>query len=298
MTAANAVATRAVAFENAGAPIAGTLFLPAESDGAPLPAVIVAGAWTSVEEQMPKTYAEALAVRGFAALTFDFRGWGKSGDLPGGVRFKEDPAAKIADIRAAIAFLAARPEVDVAKISGLGICASAGYMIDAVAGDPSVARIGLVAPWLQNRALVEMVYGGPDGVDALIQVSRAAEASGGQIIKAAGPEGAEGVLVPMGGYYFDPARGATPAYDDKWNQASWEGRLTYHPADRPERLDKPLAVVHSEAAAIPDGVKAFLSGFPGEARQKWLDGVSKFDFYDGPAPVRAAADFVAEHFRG
>ena len=295
-TALADVQTRTVTFENEGETLSGTLYLPSGHDGMPLPTVVVTGAWTSVQEQMPQTYAEAMAARGYAAFTFDFRGWGKSGDLPGGQRFVESPAAKTSDIRAALAAVAGLPEVDAERINGLGICASAGYMVDASAGNPLVQRVGLVAPWLQNAAIVETVYGGAEGVAGLIQKSRAAEAEGGQIIPAAGPEGADGVLMPIGGYYYEADRGAIPEYDNQWNNAGWEGWLTYHPADNPTRLDKPLAIVHSDAAAIPEGVRAFVQGFTGEATQRWLENVTQFDFYDDPAHVSRAADTMVAHF--
>jgi fermentation-respiration switch protein FrsA (DUF1100 family) len=285
-------------FENQGTTLSGTLYLPEGHDGSALPAVVVTGAWTSVEEQMPAVYAHEMVERGFAAFTFDFRGWGKSGDLPDGVRFVESPSAKTSDIRAAFDFVATLPEVDATRINGLGICASAGYMIDAVAGNDRVQRIGLVAPWLQNQELVEAVYGGAEGVQSLIELSRNAEAAGGQIIPAAGPEGADGVLMPIGGYYYEEDRGAVPAYDNQWNNAGWEGWLTYHPADNPKRLTQPLAVVHSEAAAIPQGVKSFLEGFAGEATLRMLEDVTQFDFYDNPEDVTRAADTVAAHFQG
>ena len=92
-------------------------------------------------------------------------------------------------------------------------------------------------------------------------------------------------------------RGAIPEYDNQWNNAGWEGWLTYHPADNPQRLDKPLAIVHSESAAIPQGVRTFLNGFAGDATMQWLEGVTQFDFYDNPEDVERAADTVATHFR-
>ncbi|WP_419909897.1 alpha/beta hydrolase [Hoeflea sp.] len=292
------VQTRTVSFENEGSTLSGTLYLPAGHEaGDKLPVVVVTGAWTSVQEQMPANYAREMVERGFAAFTFDFRGWGKSGDLPQSVRFVESPGAKTSDIRKAFEFVATLPEVDAAQIHGLGICASSGYMVDAVSGNPLVQRVGLVAPWLQNSEIVETVYGGADGVAGLIEVSRAAEAKGGEVIPAAGPEGAEGVLMPIGGYYYEADRGAIPEYDDKWNNAGWEGWLTYHPADNAQRLDKPLAIVHSDAAAIPQGVRAFLQGFAGEATTQWLEGVSQFDFYDNQEDVERAADTIAEHLR-
>ena len=296
-TAIADIETRTVTFENQGATLSGTLYLPEGHDGTPLPTVVVTGAWTSVQEQMPANYAREMVERGYAAFTFDFRGWGKSGDLPQNVRFVESPEAKTSDIRAAFEAVASLPEVDTTRINGLGICASAGYMVDAVAGNDLVQRIGLVAPWLQNETIVEAVYGGPEGVNGLISVSQAAEAAGGQIIPAAGPEGAEGVLMPIGGYYYEADRGAIPEYDNQWNNAGWEGWLTYHPADNPQRLDKPLAIVHSESAAIPQGVRTFLAGFAGDATMQWLEDVTQFDFYDNPEDVTRAADTMAEHFR-
>ena len=291
------VETRTVNFENEGVTLSGTLYLPEGHDGSALPTVVVTGAWTSVEEQMPSVYAKEMVERGFAAFTFDFRGWGKSGDLPDGARYLENPQAKTSDIRAAFRHVLTLPEVDTAQVNGLGICASAGYMIDAVAGNDQVHKIGLVAPWLQNKELVETVYGGAEGVKGLIDISRAAEAAGGQIIPAAGSEGAEGVLMPIGGYYYEKDRGAIPAYDNKWNNAGWEGWLTYFPADNPARLTHPLAVVHSEAAAIPQGVRTFLNGFVGEATLKMLEDVTQFDFYDNPEDVERAAEVVANHFK-
>ena len=292
------VETRSVTFENEGATLAGTLYLPEGHDGSALPTVVVTGAWTSVEEQMPSVYAREMVKHGFAALTFDFRGWGKSGDLPNAVRYVESPAAKTSDIRAAFDFVATLPEVDPTHINGLGICASAGYMVDAVAGNELVGRIGLVAPWLQNADLVEAVYGGADGVAGLIELSKTAESEGGQIIPAAGPEGATGVLMPIGGYYYEEDRGAIPAYDNKWNNAGWEGWLTYYPADHADRLTQPLAIVHSESAAIPQGVRSFLEGFAGDATLQMLEDVTQFDFYDNPEDVTRAADAMADHFNG
>lgn len=306
-TATADVQTRAIEFENEGATLQGTLYLPdGHEAGERLPTVIVTGAWTSVEEQMPASYAREMASRGFAAITFDFRGWGKSGDLPettaGGARFIESPEAKTDDIRAAIEFASTLPEVDADLIHGLGICASAGYMVDATTGNDLVRSVGLVAPWLQDAEIVEAVYGGAEGVAGLTAVAEAAEAqvaNGGEseIILAAGPEGAEGVLMPIGGYYYEPERGAIPAYDNQWNNAGWNDWLSYHPVESAEDFSKPLAIVHSDAAAIPQGVRAFVSAMAGEATERWLDGVDQFSFYDRPDVVNKAADTVAEHFR-
>jgi fermentation-respiration switch protein FrsA (DUF1100 family) len=289
------VATRAFTFQNEGATLSATLHLPASRRaGERLPVVLVTGAWTSVEEQMPREYAREMVERGFAAVTFDFRGWGKSGDQANGVRFKEDPQAKISDLKAAIGAVASLPEIDASRLSGLGICASAGYMLDATRGDARIGRVALVAPWLQDRAIVNQIYGGEQGVAALKALATAPNPA---IIPAAGPVGATGVLMPLGGYYYEPSRGAVPAYDNRWNNAGWDDWLTYHPLDRAAAFDKPLAIVHSEAAAIPQGVRAFLASYRGQASVTWLPNVTQFDFYDQRPAVELASDAVAAHFR-
>ncbi|MBB2671013.1 UNVERIFIED_ORG: dienelactone hydrolase [Rhizobium etli] len=165
------VASRKVTFPSNGETIVGTLYVPSTADTR-RPGVIVAGAWTSIKEQMSGLYAKEMAERGFVALAFDYRGWGESS---GTIRFKEDPAMKTADIIAAADFLSTLSQVDADAINGLGICASAGYMADAVSGNPRFRSLSLVAPWLHNKAIVEEVYGGAEGVAKLIAVSRSAE---------------------------------------------------------------------------------------------------------------------------
>ncbi|WP_261338387.1 alpha/beta hydrolase [Rhizobium leguminosarum] len=167
------IETRSVSFQNDGVTLAGMLYLPADyKAGEKRPGVLVTGAWTSIKEQMSGLYAEEMAERGFVALAFDFRGWGQSG---GNIRFKEDPAAKTDDIVAAADYMTTLPEIDAGKIAGLGICASAGYMAAAASGNPDFTAISLVAPRLHDKAIVEQVYGGADGVSRLIATSREAE---------------------------------------------------------------------------------------------------------------------------
>ncbi|SJM33942.1 alpha/beta hydrolase [Mesorhizobium delmotii] len=154
-----------VTFASHSEQIVGDLYLPEDMDPAKArPALVVTGAWMTVKEQMAARYAREMADRGFVALTFDFRGWGESG---GARRQYEDPSAKIADIEAAVAYLATRPEVSKDSIGGLGICASSGYMVTAAAKDAGIKSVALVAPWLHDAEVVEQTYGGKDGVARL-----------------------------------------------------------------------------------------------------------------------------------
>lgn len=291
------IETRQVSFDNEGVTLIGTLYLPDDyQPGEKRPGVLVTGAWTSIKEQMSGLYAREMAERGYVALAFDFRGWGESG---GTVRFKEDPAAKTSDIAAAGRFMASLPEVDAAKIAGLGICASAGYMAQAASANANFASVALVAPWLHNARIVEQVYGGPEGVAALVATSQEAEAAERngkpRVIIAASTSDQTSLMYQIP-YYTESNRGLVPAYDNKFNLASWEPWLTYDSVAVGAQLEKPTLIVHSEAAAVPQGAHAFFALLKGQKSELWLEDVAQFDFYDKPEDVTRAADTAAAHF--
>jgi fermentation-respiration switch protein FrsA (DUF1100 family) len=102
---------------------------------------VLLGPLTSVKEQVPGHYADALARRGFVTLAFDNRSFGESGGNP---RQYEHPGRKIEDARAALSFLEQRPEVAEASLGAVGVCAGAGYM----------AVVGPAAPWLMKTLSV------------------------------------------------------------------------------------------------------------------------------------------------
>lgn len=295
---AEAARVREVTFESNSQTLVGDLYLPDEyREGEKLPGVVVTGAWTTVKEQIPATYAESLADRGYAVLAFDFRNWGESG---GNERQLEDPTNKTQDIIAAANYLTTLPEVDVDRIAGLGICASAGYMADAAVQSEDIKSIALVAPWLHNQEIVNEVYGGEESVQNLIQTSQKAqvkyETTGELSLVPAASMTDENAVMYQAPYYTEADRGAIPEYVNEFNLASWEGWLTYDAISTADDLDKPVMIIHSEAAAIPQGAKEFYSRLPGEKDQLWLEGVSQFDFYDFPEAVTTASDAVTEYF--
>ncbi|NEP84785.1 MAG: alpha/beta hydrolase [Okeania sp. SIO3B3] len=211
-----------ITFESNNQTLAGNLYLPDDyQQGTKLPGVIVTGAWTTVKEQMPATYAEEMADRGYAVLTFDFRNWGKS---EGNERQLENPTNKTEDIIAAANYLTTLPEVDASRIAGLGICASAGYMVDAAVQSDDIQAIALVAPWLHNQEIVNQVYGGEESVQKLIETSRQAEAkyetTGKLSLIPAASTTDENALMYQAPYYAEENRGMIPKYVNEFNLAS------------------------------------------------------------------------------
>ena len=278
--------------DTAVGPLATNLYLP--QGVAKPPVVIVTGAWTTVKEQMPAIYAEALVKQDFAVVTFDFRGWGASADA---VRFLEDPTRKTEDIRAVIDAVAKLPEVDGKRIAVLGICASAGYVLDAVAGNKAVAAAAVVAPWLHDKALAAAIYGGEEGVQALLAKAMEAECSPEPIyIEAASTTNKESLMY-QAPYYTEVDRGLIAQYDNKFNVASWDGWLNYDAQLSATRQDKPVLMVASEAMALPAGTHYYLDKAGKNVTALWLNDIDQFAFYDQPEAVGASVEAITGHFQ-
>ena len=247
------------------------------------------------------TPAEPATIR---PATFDSQGRSLVGNLylpddykDGRIRYLENPERKTEDIHAAVHYLSRRPEVDGNRIGGLGICASAGYMSDVALNNDAVKSLALVAPWLHNAEIVKAVYGGDEGISRLIQVSRQAEKSPEPVIVEAASMTNDAAVMYQAPYYTQPDRGLIPEYDNKFNLASWEGWLTYDALQSADNLEKPVLLVHSEAAAIPQGAREYARRLGHNVVELWLDDVTQFDFYDQPVPVKTSSDAVAEHFQ-
>lgn len=287
-----------ITFKSGAETLVGQIFLPEGASAfSPVPAVVVTGAWFTVKEQMPTTYARELARRGHAALVFDFRGFGESG---GAVRQREIPDVKIADIMAATAFLKAQPEVDGASVHALGICASAGYMVAAASESADVKSVALVAPWLHDAAFVQTIYGGKDAIARLINAGRNAEASfkatGHQIFVPGASRTDRAAVMFDVPYYTEATRGLIPIWRNEVDPAFWESWLTFDAMQYAPRLRQPFLMVESDAAALPAAARQFYDKVRSNKRELWLDGISQSDFYDRPTAVAAAIDAVTEHF--
>jgi len=286
-----------VAFSSGGEVLVGDLYLPTSSNAKRRPAVVVAGAWGTVKEQMAAGYAREMAARGVIALAFDFRTWGESGGQP---RSMEDPYTKAADIVAAAEFLAEHPAVNGDAIGGLAICAGSSYMALAATRAPQIKSLAFVAPALPTRADVLENLGGETAMAALVDAAREAmaeyERTGRQTLVPAVDDSAGQQSVAGLDYYTNADRGLIPEWDNTFNLASWSTWAQFDVHSVAKELGQPLLVVHSDAAVNPDSVRQFVANVSAPVEQLWLDGASQFDFYDQPAAMATASDAVSAHF--
>jgi fermentation-respiration switch protein FrsA (DUF1100 family) len=274
-------------FPSEGLTLVGNLFLPQNyQEGTKLPAILITGSWTTVKEQMPNLYAQKLADEGFIAFTFDFRTFGESEGEP---RTYESPERKIIDIKHALAFLKTLPEVDTERIYGLGICASAGYMAGAAGEGSPMKKMALVAPWLHNKEIVKLIYGGEEGVTTLIAKGKEAKAKYAQEgisdkVPMASLTDSDAPLFGNWDYYLNPSRGAIKQWANEFNVMSWVEWLTFDGVKVGERISIPTLLVHSKDAAVPMGAEQFYEKLNAKKHFYWTSG-TQFDFYDQPQKV-------------
>ncbi|MGB0836400.1 MAG: alpha/beta hydrolase [Psychrobium sp.] len=271
--------------------LAANLYLPKGVKKPPV--VIVTGAWTTVKEQMPANYAQALADKGYAAITFDFRGWGQSKDA---TPYLEDPTRKTRDISAVINAVSKLKQINGDKIAGLGICASSGYMLDAASGNGKISSVAVVAPWLHDKAMATAIYGGEESVKNLLAVADKAQHSSEPMVIEAASLTNKDALMYQAPYYTETDRGLIKEYDNKYNLASWDGWLNYDAQQGAKSQDKPILLVASEAMALPAGAHQYLDAAGDNVTSVWFDGVSQFDFYDQPKAISDAVDAVTAFF--
>ncbi|NRA65652.1 MAG: alpha/beta hydrolase [Pseudobacteriovorax sp.] len=287
-----------ISFKSQGITLKGTLFLPTGfSTKQKIPGVIVTGAWTTVKEQMPRTYAIEMANRGYAALTFDFTGWGES---EGKNRYMEDPVGKTQDIIAAVEYLHSRKEIDNRKIAGIGICASSGYMADAYTMTKKLKSVTLVAPWLHSPEIAKSVYGGEDSVNKLLSAADEArdqfKRTGRLTTAVAASTKDKNSIMFKAPYYTEKDRGLIKEYDNKFNIGSWRPWLTYDAMASAKKLPGPILFVGSDAMALPKGAETYASLAKGKVTKVWLDNITQFDFYDQKNAVSRAVDSAHMHF--
>lgn len=295
-------------FNGSGGALAANLYA-SKGSSQPRPGIVVVGSWLTVKEQMPAVYAPYLAEAGYAALTFDFRGFGAS---QGGPREVESARAKAQDILDAAAFLATLPEVDQARVGVLAICASAHYTALALQGastfgKPAIKSVAMVAPWLHDGSLVEKLYGGKAAVQERLEKARAARAryvttSEVEYVPAASNTDQAAAMYMEGDlldYYLNPKRGAIREWGARFATMAWTEWLTMDSTALAPGFGAPLRVITSEQSATPDGVRRFAQGLSAKHDVVWGPAAtsSQFDFYDDPATVRFSATQAIEHFR-
>ena len=121
-------------FYSWGTRCAAVLWQPRERARGPAPAVVLCHGFRGIKEWFLPEFAVEFAARGYAVLTFDYRGFGESE----GERGRLVPDEQVEDIRAAVAFLGTRPGVDPGRIAVYGTSFGGANAVAAAARDQAI----------------------------------------------------------------------------------------------------------------------------------------------------------------
>lgn len=294
-------------FKSEGLNLVGNLYYPKNYEqGKKYQAIVVSGSWTTVKEQMAGLYAEKLAKEGFITLAFDFRNFGESEGEP---RFFESPNLKKEDIKNAVTYLASLDEVNDDKIGAFGVCAGAMYTLMAATEDDRIKSVSTVASWLHDAEAVKLFYGGEEGVQTKIKAAQEAKktyAETGEIeyIQSISVTDETAAMYGPYDYYLNPERGAVKQWsNDKFAVASWEDWLTIDPMPFAKQLNKPVLMVHSDGAVLPNYTKKFFNDIATtDKKLHWMNTelespYHQFNYYDQDVEVNESIAQVSNWFK-
>jgi dipeptidyl aminopeptidase/acylaminoacyl peptidase len=142
-----------VTFYSEGVRLAGDLFLPDDlRPGETRAGVVLCHGYTGVRNLYLPDIAHILNGAGYVVLSFDYKGWGDSD----GPSSRLAPYSRVADVQAALSFLAAQPEADPERLGLYGTSYGGATVVFVAAIDPrvkcvvSVVGIGNGARWMRS----------------------------------------------------------------------------------------------------------------------------------------------------
>src|SRR5215472_7994082 len=293
-----------VEFAVDGITLVGDLRGPSPVPGGRAPGLVFTGPFTGVRDQVTGLYAERLAAAGYVTLAFDHRGFGESAGQP---RRHEDPQGKLADLRAAVSFLRARPEVVPGRIGAVGICLGGGYALKFAAFDPRVKAFAGIAGAYNTPHAMRSGMGNDRYRQVLASFTAMAEDEdrGGdtQYIPAVAVEGDAAMPGEEPFAYYGTRRGSSACWENSVTRASVRELLTVDNMSGADFLSPtPGLIVHGvqDAYCSPDGAREAYERMGEPKRIVWLDATLHIDLYDTEPYVTQAVevltDFLGEYF--
>jgi uncharacterized protein len=142
-----------VTFYSEGVRLAGDLFLPdGLGRGEKRAGIVLCHGYTGVRNLYLPDIARILTGAGYVVLTFDYKGWGDSDGPPARLA----PYSRVADVQAALSFLAAQDEADPDRLGIYGTSYGGATVVFVAAVDPrvkcvvSVVGVANGARWMRS----------------------------------------------------------------------------------------------------------------------------------------------------
>jgi uncharacterized protein len=287
-----------VHFRSAGETLAGDLYMP-DAPGR-VPAVAIIGPMTYQKEQAPTQYARRLAEQGYAALAYDSRYRGESGGEP---RCWENPAHKLEDMKAALAYLASREDVDPSRLFVLGICQGSSIAFRAAAETPGVRALATIAGQYRDRE-GDIEWLTEQGLAARLEKGRAAKEKfekTGEVDYVKGVDRTDKNVGMPGDFVW--------VWYQPWaDRGIWENRyavmsdadlLEYESISAARELRSPWLMIHGDNCFLPKAARRHMDAVPTSTATRTIwDETPHLAYYDQPEAIDRAVAAVVEHYAG
>ena len=218
-----------VAVPSDGISLAGDFTTPDGAAKKPLPGVVVAHGFAGARYP---ALAAHLAGRGYGVLSFDFRGYGKSGGDRGNVV----PQEQVSDIRNAVSWLEKRPEIDPNRIAVIGSSLGGSIAIMAAAKDQRIKACVAGCPLGHGDAAMRKLYDTEEKFQAFMKKVEDIKRKNGRLARF------EIVFIPENLRNFLPA--GTPM---EFTADTVHGFLSLNPLDViGDIAPRPVFIIHAE----------------------------------------------------
>lgn len=281
----------AVSFDAAGDRIAATIFGRASER---VPVVLLCPGFSGTQDTRSITAAaEAFAGEGWIAMTFDYRGFGRSEGEP---RQVVSVRAQLDDIRSAVSYLRSRGDIDPDRVVLWGSSLGGGHVITIGAADARIAAVVAQVPFNGFSKQSQREGQTMKGAYALLWAAIRDRIRGwiGRpplYVKAVGSEGERAVMVSP-----DANRAIEVLDSGTWrNQVAPRGLLDmmfYRPGRYARQVNAPVLVCVGEYDREAHGAKAASLARDAPRGKLRTYPFTHFDFYRPENRVLVLADQV------
>lgn len=264
------------------------------------PAVAIIGPMTYQKEQAPTEYARRMAEAGYVALAYDSRYRGESGGAP---RAWENPAHKVEDLKAAIAYLKSRDDVDETRVFVLAICqgSSEAFRAAAELGDEVRGLATIAGHYRDHEGDIEWLT--EEGLAARKAQGKAAKAK----FEATGEVDYVKAVDKTDMNVGMPGEFVWVWYQPWADRDQWENRyavmsdadlLAYDSIGAAGQLTAPWLMIHGDNCFIPAAARRHMEAVPETTKTKVVwDETPHLAYYDQPDAIDRATDAVVTWFR-
>jgi uncharacterized protein len=258
-------------------PIATTVYLPAEHGKHPV--VVLCHGFCGVQDLLLPSFAEAFARAGYAAITFDYRGFGASGGEPG----RLVPANQIEDILAVVDWARSREELDGERIGLWGTSLGGGHVMGVAARDKAIRCVVSQLAFAEGEQVVAGAMSAEEKAafaDTLDRMQAKKESTGKEMM----------VSLPrvlsdeQSKAFYEKYRGDHPSLEIKIPFLTVREMFRYRPADAAAQLTCPtLVVVAGQDKVNPpaQGVALYEAVTATEKQLHVEETATHYDLYEG-----------------